>query len=108
MNLAQLARALGGEVVNRGQQQILCPGPGHSQRDRSLSIRIDPSAPDGFMVNSFAGDPFPTCRDHVKACLGLATRRSRPSIENPAVVRAAPRPNEIETRNKRWALAIWR
>jgi len=29
------ARALGGDVV--GRDQILCPGPGHSPRDRSLA-----------------------------------------------------------------------
>jgi hypothetical protein len=34
-DLRSLARALGGEVVGR---QVLAPGPGHSRRDRSLSI----------------------------------------------------------------------
>src|SRR5262249_10714225 len=52
-DLPTLARALGGEI--RGNQ-ILAPGPGHSAVDRSLAIRLDPAAPDGFFVHSFAND----------------------------------------------------
>jgi hypothetical protein len=63
-----IARALGGEVSGR---QILAPGPGHSRLDRSLSIRIEPGAPDGFVVHSFAGDDPLVCRDHVREHLGL-------------------------------------
>ena len=50
----RLAHALGGEVV--GRDRALVPGPGHSRHDRSLSIRLVSSAPDGFLVHSFAGD----------------------------------------------------
>jgi putative DNA primase/helicase len=67
-DLRSLARALGGEVSGR---QALAPGPGHSQRDRSLSIRIEPGAPDGFVVHSFAGDDPLVCKDHVRSRLGL-------------------------------------
>jgi hypothetical protein len=48
------ARALGGDVS--GRDGVVCPGPGHSRQDRSLSVRFDPSAPDGFVVHSFAGE----------------------------------------------------
>ena len=48
-----VARALGGSVSGRN---VVAPGPGHSRTDRSLSIKIDPAAPDGFIVHSFAGD----------------------------------------------------
>jgi hypothetical protein len=41
-----VARALVGEVA--GHNTVLAPGPGHSARDRSLSIKLDPTAPDGF------------------------------------------------------------
>src|SRR5437879_6150218 len=34
--LGQLAHPLGGEIVSG---QVLCPGPGHSARDRSLAVR---------------------------------------------------------------------
>jgi putative DNA primase/helicase len=67
-SLQHAARALGGE---ESAGQILAPGPGHSHRDRSLSIKIEPMAPDGFIVHSFAGDPLLECRDHVRAALGL-------------------------------------
>ena len=40
------ARALGGEVA--GRDAVLCPGPGHSAHDRSLAVKFDPAAPDGF------------------------------------------------------------
>lgn len=41
------------------------PGPGHSRRDRSVSIKDSQVLPDGIVVNSFAGDdPL-----HVKDCL---------------------------------------
>jgi 5S rRNA maturation endonuclease (ribonuclease M5) len=66
-NLQSLARALGGEV--RGNQ-VLAPGPGHSASDRSLSIKPDPSAPDGFVVNSFAGDDPIACKDYVRSKAG--------------------------------------
>jgi putative DNA primase/helicase len=64
-----LARALGGEVV--GRDTVLCPGPGHGPGDRSLTVRLKPHAPDGFVVHSFAGDEWRECRDFVRARLGL-------------------------------------
>ena len=44
--------------------------------DRSLSIKVDPASPDGFVVHSFAGDSPIECRDYVRAALGLDTSRS--------------------------------
>jgi putative DNA primase/helicase len=67
-SLQHAARALCGEVCGG---QIIAPGPGHSPRDRSLSVKIDPTAPDGFVVHSFAGDPLVECRAYVRAALGL-------------------------------------
>lgn len=68
MNLRALAQALGGEISGR---QVLAPGPGHTPRDRSLSVRLSPNAPDGFLVFSHAGDDWRDCREYVRACLGL-------------------------------------
>ena len=68
-SLATLARALGGEVSGG---QIRAPGPGHSAADRSLSVKLDPGAPDGFVVNSFTNDDPIACRDHVRAKAGIA------------------------------------
>jgi hypothetical protein len=68
LNLRALARALGGEVSGG---QVLAPGPGHSAADRSLSVKPDPGAPDGFVVNSFAGDDPIDCRDYVRSKAGF-------------------------------------
>jgi hypothetical protein len=68
LDLARLAQALGGEVSNG---QVLAPGPGHSPKDRSLSVKLEPDAPEGFVVFSFAGDDPIACRDHVRAKAGL-------------------------------------
>src|SRR5215210_6504891 len=64
-----LARALGGDVERDGQ--VLAPGPNHSPRDRSMSVKIDPAAPDGFVVHSFANDDPLVCKDHVRSKVGL-------------------------------------
>jgi hypothetical protein len=68
IDLRSLARAVGGEISGR---QILAPGPGHSRGDRSLSIRIEPQAPDGFLVHSFAGDNPIICKNYIRQQLGL-------------------------------------
>ncbi len=70
LDVSRTARALGGEAS--GRDAILCPGPGHSAADRSLSVRLDPGAPEGFVVHSHAGDDPMACRDHVRDRLGLA------------------------------------
>jgi hypothetical protein len=72
LDLQTLARALGGEV-NGGQ--VLAPGPDHSAKDRSLSVRLDASAPDGFVVHSFATDDPIACRDYVREKAGLPAFR---------------------------------
>ena len=65
----EIARALGGEVV--GRNILLCPGPGHSPKDRSLQVTLDARAPDGIVVHSFAGDHWQDCRDYVRERLGF-------------------------------------
>lgn len=75
-NLKQAAIALGGDAISRNR--ILCPGPGHSLRDRSLQVTFKV---DGFSVRSFAGDDFRDCRDHVKAVLGFSDDIPHPRIE---------------------------
>src|SRR5438445_6845396 len=63
-----IAAALGGEVSGG---QVLAPGPGHSAADRSLSIKLDSAASEGFVVHSFAGDDPVSCRDYVREKLRL-------------------------------------
>src|SRR4051794_23504292 len=55
-SLQSLVSVLGGEVV--GPDQVLLPGIGHSARDRSVSVRLEPKASGGVLVHCFgAGDP---------------------------------------------------
>jgi putative DNA primase/helicase len=68
LDLRRAAVALKGEVSGR---QILCPGVGHSPIDRSLSVRFEASAPEGFIVHSFCGDNPIAARDYVRDKLGL-------------------------------------
>jgi hypothetical protein len=72
--VSKIAEFLGGEVSGG---QVLAPGPGHSPEDRSLSVKLDSKAPDGFLVHSFAGDDPIVCRDHVRAKLGLSTSKPK-------------------------------
>jgi RecA-family ATPase len=68
LDLRALQRTLGGEISGG---QLRCPGPDHSAADRSLSVKLDGSAPDGFVVHSFADDDPIACRDYVRARAGL-------------------------------------
>ena len=99
---ATIARTLGGIVV--GRNAILAPGPGHSLRDRSLSVKIDPSAPDGFRAYSFCGDDWRVCRNHVRRVLGIAAPSPPPS---PKFRRPLPRRDDRSERTA-FALRLWR
>jgi putative DNA primase/helicase len=67
ITLQQLRAALGGEITGN---QVLCPGPDHPPRDRSLAVR--PTSDGSFIVHTFsAADDWRTCRDYVRSKLGL-------------------------------------
>jgi putative DNA primase/helicase len=65
-----IADALGGEIV--GPNQVRVPGPGHSKKDRSLSVKIEPNAPHGMLIHSFSGDDFQTCLSYIQSTLGIS------------------------------------
>jgi putative DNA primase/helicase len=67
LDLRTLQAALGGDI---SCGQVLCPGPNHSKRDRSLAVKPTAS---GVLVYSHAGDDWRDCRDYVHARLGLPT-----------------------------------
>ena len=94
----QIACALAGDVYGN---QVLAPGPGHSPKDRSLSVKLIASAPDGLLVHSFAGDDPIVCKDYVRGKLGLApwSRSADGPPKAPAKCHDAKR-TEV-------ALAIW-
>jgi len=105
MDLPTAANALGGEVTGRG---ILCPGPGHSPHDRSLSVSFDSSAPEGFAIHSFAGDPFDECRDHVKQLLGMASANRNFFTDRAARKHQKRRPQPRDQSRTGFAQSIWR
>lgn len=107
MNLHLAARALSGIVSRR--DTVLCPGPGHSAGDRSLSVTFDTNAPDGFLVNSFANDDWQACRDHVRLLLGLGSFEGQGRREKAVThfVRAADPASEAVQRRE-FALSLWR
>jgi hypothetical protein len=72
MDIRSAARALEGEITG---SSVVCAGPNHSRGDRSLSARFDASAPDGFVVHSFAGDDPIAYRDYVRERLGMPAFR---------------------------------
>jgi hypothetical protein len=74
----KLAHALHGDLNG---DWINIPGPGHSSHDRSLGIRLNRRAPDGFFVNSLAGDDPEACLAHVKALLQTLPAAVPVSIE---------------------------
>lgn len=98
-DLNHYASRLGGEA--RGNS-IICPGPGHSCTDRSLSVTF--AADGSFITHSFAGDDFAECRDHVKAVLGLDDREPQPLP--PAPVRLLDKRQQIARALRIWAEAI--
>ncbi|WP_051321149.1 AAA family ATPase [Rhizobium mesoamericanum] len=63
--------------------KVCIPGPGHGKDDRSLSVMNDASNPDGFVVNSFAGDDAAQCRDHVRRLAGLPEWKPTPRADRP-------------------------
>lgn len=75
MTLQQIARFLGGEVCG---PEVRVPGPGHSPKDRSLSIRLDARAPGGFLVHSFSGDDPIRCKDYLRERLRIPLWEKNP------------------------------
>ena len=95
-SLHEVARALGGEVHGG---QVLAPGPGHGQKDRSLRVKLSPTSPLGFITHSFANDDWQICRDHVTDRLGLdpnGWKRERHAVPK----RPAPTPVDVGDERK--------
>jgi hypothetical protein len=96
-DLRTLARLLGGDVIGR---QVIAPGPGHSSKDRSLSVTISTTAPEGFLAFSHAGDDFQTCRDHIINRLGLDPDTWKTRVQKPE-----PRPEPIKDNGRNLEIA---
>jgi RecA-family ATPase len=58
------------------------PAPGHDPKDRGMSVKDDPGAPDGVLINSFnGGDPL-AVKDQCRA-LGILPSRSADEFRRP-------------------------
>jgi putative DNA primase/helicase len=105
LSLRSIAVALGGEVV---AGQVLTPGPGHSRRDRSLSVRPAGAARDGFICHSFAGEDWKVCHNYVRERLGLPTDHWKRDRARPVLRVAEPSPRTDGHDNRTdVALALW-
>jgi putative DNA primase/helicase len=105
ITLRELARVLAGEISG---DQVLAPGPGHSAKDRSLSVKPEPNAAGGFVCFSHANDDWQECRDYVLSRLGLPGR-SPSRIDRPRRGNAQPAPQAEQLNgNRELALQIWR
>ena len=87
LSLGAIARALGGEVHGH---RISCPGPGHSAKDRSLSVWFENGR---LTCCSFAGDDWRDCMDYIRARCGLPGFEAGGDREKPQQ-RWLERPNE--------------
>lgn len=71
---------------------MLAPGPGHSASDRSMCVKLDSSAADGFIVHSFANNDPIICRDYIRAKTGQPAfkpnGRSHPHVSDDLIERA--------------------
>ena len=96
--LHDLAKALKGQVNGRW---VNFRGPGHGPSDRSLGIYVDPNAPGGFRVNSFAGDNHKSCRAYV---WDLLRKSGDPSFTllGPSQIHSGPKRS-----TENWARKIW-
>ena len=112
LTLRSIASALGGEVVGR---EVLAPGPGHSRRDRSMSVALASDPRLVVVVRSYAGDDWRACRDHVCGILGIATERDPNTVVSPiarmqarARQRLAEQAKEQEDAQRTaYALSVW-
>ncbi len=101
LDIRTAARLLGGDA--RGNR-ILCPGPGHSRKDRSLSVTFHPDGT--FATNSFAGDDFRDCRDHVKAVLGMSDDRPVSVSAPPVSISSGSSAARIAAMGRLWASCV--
>lgn len=100
-----IARAMGGDVTGRNSVNV--PGPGHGKADRSLAIKIMPSAPGGFVVFSHASDDPIECKDYVRQALGLGSWKDGVGHATPLFVTVASDDLKDEKRRIEFALKIW-
>lgn len=81
LDAARIAAVMGGEA--RGNQAHF-PTPGHSPRDRGVSVTVDPAAPDGFLVHVHNGGDALAIKADIMTKLGIEREASRASDHHPS------------------------
>jgi phage/plasmid primase-like uncharacterized protein len=61
-SLNAIRSRIGGDLYDGGRR-LICPGPGHAPRDRSLSVLLTPQG--RVVFHSFAGDDLAACVEHL-------------------------------------------
>ena len=79
MSLKSIVRALGGDLYDRGRRANI-PAPGHSRRDRSVSLLQDR---DRIIIHTFGDGDWRAVRDHLRG-LGLLGGEPRSAPAGPA------------------------
>ncbi|MDB5430333.1 MAG: hypothetical protein JWP35_1449 [Caulobacter sp.] len=103
LDLEAVRRALGGRLSADGRRWC-GPGPGHSKRDGSLSVRIREDG--AVLIHSFAGDAFDACAQH----LGLDRRPGQGPAWRRAPVadrRAAAKQRSEEAAMLAFCTGVW-
>lgn len=106
MDARTIAHILGGDAV--GRNGVSAPGPGHSRKDRSLSLKLDPGAPEGFVVFDHAGGDHIGYRDYVRDRLRLAPWQPGQERQTPQIRVTDSGSDPEEEKKKARALRIWR
>jgi hypothetical protein len=102
MSLAQIVRALGGDLYARGRRANI-PGPGHSRTDRSVSLLLVGGR---VIVHGFAGEDWREVLDHLQA-RGLVDSRGR-LLRGGEPLPAADEPEQLSRRARAAAAcALW-
>jgi putative DNA primase/helicase len=104
IDIRMMVSVLGGDVTGRNSANV--PGPGHSEKDRSLSIKVNGRSGQ-IIVCSHAGDDWRLCKDYIRERLGLG-KWSDDGIEprGPLVLINAG-PDADKEKKKAVALRIW-
>jgi hypothetical protein len=100
MSLHAIVQTLGGELYDRGRRANI-PAPGHSARDRSVSLLLEG---DRVVVHTFGGGDWREVLDHLRE-LKLIDAANAPLSVGAADVRAGPAPaHRLERRDAAWRL----
>lgn len=100
MTLDEFVKAVRG---TRNGPWIRLAGPGHRKHDDSLGFMLDPAAPDGFRVNSFAGDDPADCRAHINQLLATVSKGGLFALDG--VEQTEGKSNQAASTAR--ALALW-